>query len=134
MQAIKYDYNIQARVDQHLQELAGISQAGTSAKLKFQRVGQVKVFVHNQVKWPQEFVLSGLTKEKMAYGQLKMSQWLAGFCHTMREETNQNLRNHMLNYLMDLLIISDGLRQRPVIQYCFVAWNWARSQVMIKLI
>ena len=32
-----------------------------------------------------------------------MPQWMAGFCCTMRQETNQNLRDHMLNYLIDLM-------------------------------
>ena len=32
-----------------------------------------------------------------------MTQWIAHFCRTMREENDQNLRSHMLNYLIDLL-------------------------------
>ena len=32
-----------------------------------------------------------------------MTQWMAGFCRTMREENDQNFRSHMLNYLIDLL-------------------------------
>ena len=68
-----------------------------------QRGGQVEVFVRTCVKWPQEFVLSGSTKEHISYDQLTLPQWMAGFCHTMREETNQNLCDHMLNYLIDLM-------------------------------
>ena len=32
-----------------------------------------------------------------------MGQWMAGFCTTMREETDQNSRNSMLDYLIGLL-------------------------------
>ena len=61
------------------------------------------MFVRTQVKWPHEFVLSGSSKERISYDQLTMPQRMAGFCCTMREETNQNLRDHMLNYLIDLM-------------------------------
>ena len=71
--------------------------------VKSQRGGQVEVFVRTCVKWPQEFVLSGSTKERISYDQLTLPQWMAVFCHTMREETNQNLCDHMLNYLIDLM-------------------------------
>ena len=74
-----------------------------SNKVKSQRGGQVDVFVRTRVKWPHEFVLSGSSKERTSYDQLTMPQWMAGFCRTMREETNQNLKDHMLNYLIDLM-------------------------------
>ena len=48
-------------------------------------------------------MLSGSSKERISYDQLTMPQWMAGFCRTMREETNQNLKDHMLNYLIDLM-------------------------------
>ena len=32
-----------------------------------------------------------------------MSQWMADFCHTTREEINQNLKDPMLHYLIDLM-------------------------------
>ena len=103
LQAIKCDHQIQAQVDQRLRELADIAQTGTSNKVKYQRGGQVDVFVRTRVKWPHEFVLSGSSKERTSYDQLTMPQWMAGFCRTMREETNQNLKDHMLNYLIDLM-------------------------------
>ena len=103
MHEIKCDPNIQVQVDQWLRELADISQTGTSSKLKSQRGGPVEVLVRNRVKWPHEFVLAGSIKERISYDQLTMTQWMAGFCRTMREETDQNLRSHMLNYLIDLL-------------------------------
>ena len=61
------------------------------------------MFVRTRVKWPNEFVLSGSSKERISYDQLTMPQWMASFRCTMREETNQNLKDHMLNYLIDLM-------------------------------
>ena len=103
LQMIKRDQQIQAQVDQRLRQLADIAQTGTCNKVKSQRGGQVDVFVRTRVKWPHEFVLSGSSKERTSYDQLTMPQWMAGFCRTMREETNQNLKDHMLNYLIDLM-------------------------------
>ena len=80
-----------------------ISQTGSSNKVKSQRGGQVEVLVRNRVKWPHEFVLAGSIKERISYDQLTMTQWMACFCRTMREENDQNLRSHMLNYLINLL-------------------------------
>ena len=102
LQSIKYDQQIQ-QVDHPLRELADIAQTGTCTKVKSQRGGQVDVFVRTRVKWPHEFILSGSSKERISYDQLSMPQWMAGFCRTMREETNLNLRDHMLNYLIDLM-------------------------------
>ena len=103
LQMIKHDQQIQAQVDQRLRQLADIAQTGTCNKVKSQCGGQVDVFVRTRVKWPHEFVLSGSSKERTSYDQLTMPQWMAGFCRTMREETNQNLKDHMLNYLIDLM-------------------------------
>ena len=88
LQAIKYDQQIQAQVDQRLRELADIAQTGTCNKVKSQRGGQVDVFVRTRVKWPHEFVFSGSSKERISYDQLTMPQWMVGFCRTIREETN----------------------------------------------
>ena len=103
LQEIKCNPNIQVQVDQRLRELADMSQRGTLNKVKSQRGGQVEVLVRNRVKWPHEFVLAGSTKEHISYDQLSMVQWMAGFCRTMREENDINLRSHMLNYVIDLL-------------------------------
>ena len=103
LQEIKCNPNIQVQVDQRLRELADMSQTGTLNKVKSQRGGQVEVLVRNRDKWPHEFVLAGSTKERISYDQLSMVQWMDGFCRTMREENDINLRSHMLNYVIDLL-------------------------------
>ena len=70
---------------------------------KLSHRGGVDVFVKRQVKWPQEFVLSGTHKERVTYDQLTVSQWMAGFCRSMREEKNSEMRDYMLDYLISLL-------------------------------
>ena len=42
--------------------------------------------VANRVKWPHEYVLSGIAKERVTYDQLSVSQWVAGFGRIMKEE------------------------------------------------
>ena len=49
-----------------------------------------------------------------------MPQWMAGFCRTMREETNQNLKDHMLNYLIDLMNDAKDF-----------SWVWPRPAMLL---
>ena len=64
--------------------LADAEKSGT--KIKSLRGGSVEVLVPNHAKWPHECVLSGLSKERVPYDQLSTTQWVAGFCHIMKEE------------------------------------------------
>ena len=80
------------KVDQRLQELSDLVKSGTFQK--------VDVLIKNQVRWPHEYVLSGLNKERVSYDQLNVTQWVAGFRRTMRDESDPNLRQHMLEYLI----------------------------------
>ena len=50
-----------------------------------------------------KYVLAGNHKERVIHDQLTMGQWMAGFCRAMREETNQNSKEAMLDYLISLL-------------------------------
>ena len=72
-------------------------------KLKSQRGGSVDVFVNHKVRWPHEFVLSGQNKDRVTYNQLSPVQWMAGFCRTIRKESDMAVREHMLDYVIDLL-------------------------------
>ena len=54
---------LQLKVEQRLQELSDLAKTGTNLKLKSQQGGNVEVLVKNRVKWPHEYVLSGLNKE-----------------------------------------------------------------------
>ena len=94
---------LQLKVDQRLQELSDLAKSGTFQKIKSQRGGPVDVLIKNRVKWPHEYVLSGLNKERVSYDQLNVTQWVAGFGRTMRDESDPNLRQHMLEYLIALM-------------------------------
>ena len=73
-----------------------------SQKVNSQR-GGVEVFVKHKTKWPHEYVLAGNNKECVTYDQLTMDQWMACFCRAMREETNENSKDAMLDYLFSLM-------------------------------
>ena len=60
------------------------------------------------LKWPHEFVLTGTHKERVSYDQLTPVQWMAGFCRTMKEESDLSLREHMLDYIIALLEDASG--------------------------
>ena len=103
LQSVKEDALIQLKVEQRLQELTELAKTGTSSKLKSQRGGNVEVMVKTRVKWPHEYILSGLTKERVSYDQLSVTQWVAGFGRTMREEADPEIRQHMLDYMISLM-------------------------------
>ena len=88
------------------------------------------VFVNHKVRWPHEFVLSGQNKDRIGYNQLSPVQWMVGFCQSIREESDTKIREHMLDYAIDLLddLLTSGLRQSPAM-LCFCAeWNRVRLQ------
>ena len=103
LDALRQDAQVQQQVQERLLELNEIATSGMPLKLKSQRGGGVDVFVRRRVRWPQEFVLSGIQKERISYDQLTISQWMAGFCRSMREEKNSKMRDHMIDYLISLL-------------------------------
>ena len=94
---------LQLKVDQRLQELSDMAKSGTFSKIKSQRGGPVEVMIKNRVTWPHEYVLSGLNKERVSYDQLNVTQWVAGFARTMRDESDPDLKQHMLDYLIALM-------------------------------
>ena len=46
--------------------------------------------------------MSGTHKERVSYDQLMVSQWVAGFCRSMREEQNLQMRDY-IDYFISLL-------------------------------
>ena len=48
-------------------------------------------------------MLAGNNKEGVTYDQLTMGQWVAGFCRTMRDESDKNCKEAMLTYFISLL-------------------------------
>ena len=101
--SLREDAMIQSKVEQQLQELSELAKTGNTQKLKSQRGGQVEVLVKNRVKWPHEYVLSGLNKERVSYDQLSVTQWVADFGRTMREESDPETRQYMLDYMISLM-------------------------------
>ena len=84
-------------------QLKEIQEADKPGKIKSSRGRSVEVLVKNKVKWPHEYILSGSSKERISYDHLSTVQWVAGFCHIMKEETNSNVKDCMLDYLVALL-------------------------------
>ena len=62
----------------------------------------MEVMVANRVKWPHEYVLSGVSKERVTYDQLSVTQWVAGFGCIMKEGKNSETKEYMLDYLVAL--------------------------------
>ena len=103
IKSMRQDAILQAKVDERLQELSELAKTGTFSKLKSRRGGKEEVLVKNRVKWPHEFVLSGANKERVTYDQLNITQWVAGFGRTIREESDPHLKAHMLDYMIALM-------------------------------
>ena len=101
LHVLRSDALIQAQVEQRLRDLVDENKSGT--KIKSLRGGSIDVVVSHRVKWPQEYVLSCSKKERVQYDQLTTTQWMAGFCRIMKEENNLENKEHMLDYLIQLL-------------------------------
>ena len=99
---LREEARIQEEVQSRLRHLADTAKPGMT-KLKSQRGGSVDVFVNHKVRWPHAFVLLGQNKDRVTYNQLSPVQWMAGFCRTIREESDITVRDHMLDYVTDLL-------------------------------
>ena len=94
---------IQEQVEERIRQLASSDKKGTDPRIKSQRGGSVDIYVKEKVKWPHECVLAGSTKDRVTYNQLNITQFLAGFCRIMREESCRITKDHMLDYLISLL-------------------------------
>ena len=92
---------IQREVQARLLHLADRAKAGD--KIKSQRGGSVDVFVSKRVKWPHEYVLAGQSKDRISYNQLSPIQWMVGFCRSIKEESDSKIKEHMLDYCINLL-------------------------------
>ena len=100
--ALGQEVRIQQEVQQRLHELSEKIHSG-NGKVKSQRGGPVDFFVNHRIKWPHEYILAGQSKDRVTYNQLTPLQWMTGFCRNMCEETNMQIKEHMLDYLINLL-------------------------------
>ena len=68
---------IQREIDSRIRELERQSEAtGTREKIKSKRGGNIDVLVKKKVVWPHEAILGGVTRARLSYDQLSMSQWV----------------------------------------------------------
>ena len=101
LKGFRQSRHLQTQVDQRLQELQAINLQG---KFKSQRGGvNETVWCKREVPWPQNSILSGSNKARTSYDSLSMSQWVSGFSTIIREESNIETKNLMLEYLADLM-------------------------------
>ena len=101
LSSLQTSQRIQAEVDERLRHLAHLST--DQGKLKSQRWGGENIFVKKQVPWPQNHILGGQSKARVSYDGLSWCQWMAGFATIVREESDLDTKNAMLEYLADLM-------------------------------
>ena len=97
---------MQQKVDARIRELNHSSHlSGKSKKLKYksQRGGSVDVQVKHKVHWPHEAVLGGVSRQRVTYDQLSLTQWVQGFCRNILEERSGTRKDTMISYLADLM-------------------------------
>ena len=95
--------HLQKKVDE---KIAGLSRSITkegNGKIKSKRGGNIEVIVKNRVSWPHEHILGDMSKQRVTYDQLSLTQFVQGFTKNMLEEQNEHCRENMLQYLSDLM-------------------------------
>ena len=127
LHSISQDAVLQAQVAKCLKELTDSEKLGTKLKPWEGEGGTVEVMVANSIKWPYEYVLSGVAKEPITYDQLSVTQWVAGFGRIMKEEKNQEIKEHTLDYLVALFDYTmTFLSSKPATTFCSSEWNRER--------
>ena len=72
-------------------------------KFLSQRGGSETIWVKNEIAWPDNFVLSGNTKNRVTDDSLSLNQWVSGFATIIRDENDVEVKNKMLEYLSELM-------------------------------
>ena len=57
----------------------------------------------NKVSWPHEAILDGVSRQRVTYDQLSLTQFVQGFCKNIMEESCNDRRYTMVSYLSDLM-------------------------------
>ena len=96
---------IQKQIDRSIAKLAKNQCEGNenSQKLKSKRGGPVDVIVQQKVSWPHEHILGGQNRQRLTYDQITMPQFVQGFVKNILDEQNLQNREHMLQYLGDIM-------------------------------
>ena len=87
-------------MDKRLQELATLNEQGT---FRSQRGGHEHLTVKHKIPWPQNHILAGASKSRVTYDSLSTFQWVSGFCAIIKDESDVNTKNSMLEYLSELM-------------------------------
>ena len=95
--------HVQSKVDTRIKDLNQSSRATGKLKYKSLRGGDVDVQVRHKVHWPHEAILSGVSRQRVAYDQLSLTQWVHGFCKNILEEKSESRKDSMITYLDDLM-------------------------------
>ena len=53
--------------------------------------------------WPHESILGGVTRQRITYDQLSLTQWVQGFCKNILEQKSGSRQKSMVAYLSDLM-------------------------------
>ena len=100
IKSLQQSKSMQSQVDHRIQQLKDLNEQGKS---KSQRGGK-DYLGKKEVPWPHNFILGGSNKTRVTYDDaLSMSQSVLGFTQIVREESNESVRNHMLDYLAELM-------------------------------
>ena len=97
---------LQKKVDQRIRDLnQSYHLSGNDSKLnhKSKRGGNVDVSVKRKVSWPHEPILGGVSRQRVTYDQLSLTQWVQGFCKNILEQKSSDRREIMVSYLGDLM-------------------------------
>ena len=100
---IKEDGKIQEQVRARMEELKHMNDKDCPGKFKSQRSSNDDVTVKLKIPWPQNQELSGSTRSRPSYDQLNVYQWVSGFPRIAQDETDIEVKNKMLEYLVDLM-------------------------------
>ena len=98
---LRQSRSIQDQVDTRIRELQAVDKE--KGKFKSQRGGSETIWVKHVIAWPHNFVLSGNTKNRVTYDSLSLSQWVSGFATIIRDESDVEVKNKMLEYLSQLM-------------------------------
>ena len=98
---LRQSRSIQEQVDTRIKELQSVDKE--KGKFKSQRGGSETIWVKNEIAWPHNLVLSGSSKTRVTYDSLSLSQWVSGFATIIKDETDLETKNKMLEYLADIM-------------------------------
>ena len=105
LQTLRQTGDITQKVQQRYQELeqaATLDSAG-NLQLLLEVLNKRQKQDKNKVKWPQDLAFVGSMRKRPTYDQLTMAQWLLGFMRIRQEEQNAMVREHMADYVTELL-------------------------------